>query len=117
MWARTTVLAVGVVKAKLNCWLPPELEIKTIKASSQSLLRAQECHLGHDSRVQDITPSQSHYWKQERNKRPTKILGDVSHSSKQQKAQQENWHEIRWSRQGNETVLHSFLNENRSSLP
>lgn len=59
MWARTTVLAVGVVKAKLNCWLPPELEIKTIKASSQSLLRAQECHLGHDSRVQALRTSLS----------------------------------------------------------
>lgn len=34
MWAATTVLAVGrVVKAKLNCWLLPESEIRAIDVS------------------------------------------------------------------------------------
>lgn len=59
VWARTTVLAVGVVIANLHCWLPPELEIMTIKASSQSLLRAQEYHLGQDRRVQALWMSLS----------------------------------------------------------
>lgn len=34
MWAATAVLAVGrVVKAKLNCWLLPESEIRAIDVS------------------------------------------------------------------------------------
>lgn len=65
MWATTTVLAVGgVVKAKLNCWLPPESEIRAVHVSSQSPLRAQECHLGHDTQgpgTEDIAVSISNY--------------------------------------------------------
>lgn len=57
MWARTTALAGGVVKAKLL--VATRVKIKTIEASSQSLPRAQECHLGHDIRVQALQTSLS----------------------------------------------------------
>lgn len=100
--------------SKQSCWLPPELEIKTIKASSQSLPRAQECHLGHDSRVQALQTSLS----------PGPVIGSRKGTrgppafwgcfTQLQKVQHENWHVIRWSHQGKGTVLQSFLHGKHS---